>query len=150
MKKIIVSILSTCACVGVVLAGAPQPSADPAAVDAVKAVEQAMGDAMIRVDINKLGEIYADDFATVGSSGQLVTKNDILNDFESLHDKLVSFENGPIDVQVFGDVAVAHASVTEKRTRDGKEVGGQFVWMDLLEKRAGKWVVIRSAGKRLK
>jgi hypothetical protein len=26
----------------------------------------------------------------------------------------------------------------------------EFVWMDLLEKRAGKWVVVRSAGARVK
>ena len=55
-----------------------------------------------------------------------------------------------MDVQVYGDVAVAHASVKEKRTRDGKDTSGEFVWMDLLENRAGKWVVVRSAGARLK
>jgi hypothetical protein len=51
-----------------------------------------------------------------------------------------------MDVQVFGDVAVAHGSVTEKRTRDGKEIGGEFVNLNLLKKRAGKWAVVRSAG----
>jgi hypothetical protein len=53
-------------------------------------------------------------------------------------------------VQVFGNVAVACASVKEKRTRDGKDTSGEFVWVDLLEKRAGKWVVVRTAGARLK
>ena len=90
------------------------------------------------------------DFATIGSSGKVITKKDLLRDFESFHDKLESFENGPMDVQVFGNVAVAHASVTEKRSRDGKGTSGEFVWMDLLEKRAGKWVVVRSAGARVK
>jgi hypothetical protein len=41
---------------------------------------------------------------------------------------------------------VAHGSVTEKRIREGKDVSGQAVYMDLLKKRAGKWVVLRSAG----
>jgi ketosteroid isomerase-like protein len=150
MKKLIAPVLSTCVCVGVVLAGPAQPSKDPAAVNAVKQLEQDMGDAMVRVDIDKLNQIYADDFATVGSSGRIITKKDLLRDFESFHDKLESFENGPIDVQVFGDVAVAYASVIEKRIRDGKDTSGEFVWMDLLEKRAGKWVVVRSAGARLK
>jgi ketosteroid isomerase-like protein len=150
MKKLIAPVLSTCVCVGVVLAGPPQPSEDPTAVNTVKQLEQDMGDAMVRVDIDKLNQIYADDFATVGSSGRIVTKKDLLRDFESFHDKLESFENGPIDVQVFGDVAVAYASVTEKRIRDGKDSSGEFVWMDLLEKRAGKWVIVRSAGARLK
>jgi hypothetical protein len=51
---------------------------------------------------------------------------------------------------MYGNVAVASASVKEKRTRDGKDTSGEFVWVDLLENRAGKWVVVRSTGARLK
>jgi uncharacterized protein (TIGR02246 family) len=150
MNKLIAPVMSACVCVGVVLAGVPQPSTDPAVVNTIKQLEQDMGDAMVHVDIDKLNQIYADDFATVGSSGKIITKKDLLQDFEPFHDKLVSFENGPMDVQVFGNVAVVHGSVTETRTRDGKDTSGQFVWMDLLEKRDGKWVVLRSAGSRVK
>src|SRR5262249_21856207 len=99
--------------------------------------------------IDKLNQIYADDFATVGSSGKLITKQNLLSDFGSFHDKLEWFELGPTDVQVFGDVAVAQGSVKEKRTRNGKDTSGQFVWMDLLKNRAGRWAVVRSANARL-
>ena len=150
MKKLVASALLMCVCVGVVWAGPPQPSKDPAAINAVKQVEQDMGDAMVHGDIDRLNQIYADDFASIGPSGKVLTKKDLLSDFESFHDKLEWFENGPIDVQVFGNVAVAHGSVSEKRTRDGKDTSGEFVWMDLLEKRAGQWVVVRSAGARVK
>jgi len=129
--------------------GTNTPAGDSTAVDTIKQLEQEMGDAMVAGDIDKLNQIYADDFATVGSSGKVFTKETLLNDFKSFHDKLEWFENGPMNVQVFGNVAVACASVKEKRTRDGKDTSGEFVWMDLLEKRAGKWVVVRSAGARL-
>jgi ketosteroid isomerase-like protein len=118
-------------------------------VDTIKQLEQNMGNAMVAGDIDKLSQIYADDFATIGSSGQVITKKNLLTDFESFHDKLLWFENGPMHVQVFGNVALAQGSVKEKRTRDGKESSGQFLWMDLLEKRAGKWVVVRSAGAKV-
>ena len=59
----------------------------------------------------------------------------------------MSYELGPMDVQVFGDVAVAQGSVTEKRIRDGKDDSGEGVWTDLLKKRAGKWVVVRSVSR---
>src|SRR3984885_4371638 len=127
-------------------AAPPQPSNDPGSVNTIKQLEQDMGDAMVRLDLAKLGEIYADDFVTVGSSGKVFTKRDLLADFESSHNKLESFENGPIDVRVFGNVAVAYGSVSEKRLRGGKDVSGNYVWMDLLENRNGKWVVVRSAG----
>ena len=118
-------------------------------VDTIKQLEQDMGKAMMAGDIYKLTQIYADDFATIPSSGKIVTKQDLLTDFESFHDKLEWFENGPMDVQVFGNVAVAQGSVKEKRSRNGKDTSGEFAWMDLLEKRAGKWVVVRSAAARV-
>jgi len=39
---------------------------------------------MVRADIGKLDQIYAGDFASVGSSGKVITKKDIPGDFESL------------------------------------------------------------------
>lgn len=125
--------------------GAPAPSNDPTAIAAINQLERDIGDAMVAVDIDKLNQIFADDWASVGSSGKIVTKESVLRDFKSGKDKLVSFELGPIDAQVFGNVAVAHGGVTEKRI-PGKDVSVELVYMDLLEKRAGKWVVVRSAG----
>ena len=150
MKKIVTSIVLALIGVGVSAAQPPKASQDPADISAIKQLEQDMGDAMVRLDLDRLGQIYADDFVTVGRAGKVITKADILKDFQSFHDKLESFENGAIDVQVFGNVAVANGSVSEKRVRDGKNVSGEFLWMDLLEKRAGKWEVVRSAGSSIK
>jgi uncharacterized protein (TIGR02246 family) len=130
--------------------GESAPAGDSADVAAIRQLGQDMGNAMVAGDIDKLNQIYADDWATVTSTGKIVTKQNLLGDFKSFHDKLVWFENGPIDVQVYGDVAVANGTVKEKRVRDGKDTSGEFAYMDLLKKRAGKWVVVRSAGARLK
>jgi len=150
MKKIVGSVLFTCGCAGLVLAEAPKAqSKDPVVINAVKQVGQDMGDAMVAGDMDRLKQIFAEDWATAGSSGKVSTREDFLNDLKSGKHKLSWFENGPIDVQVFGDVAMAQGWVKEKRTDDGKDTSGQLVWMDLLRKRDGKWAVIRSAGARL-
>jgi ketosteroid isomerase-like protein len=150
MKKLVGTVLFTSLCAGLVLAQPLEaPSNDPAAVDAVKQVGQEMGKAMMASDIEKLNQIFADDWATVDSSGKIFTKESLLSDFKSGKHKLEWFENGPVDVQVFGDVAVAQGSVKEKRIQNGKDTSGQFLWMDLLKKRAGKWAVVRSAGARV-
>ena len=130
---------------------APVPSKDPTVIESVKQVERDMGDAMVAVDIDKLNQIFADDWATIGyASGKIITKEKVLQGFKSGNDKLVSYALGPIDVQVFGDVAAAHGGVTEKRIRDGKDDSGEVLYMDLLEKRAGKWVVVRSESAMVK
>jgi ketosteroid isomerase-like protein len=129
---------------------APAPLNDPTDLAAVKQIEREMGDAMVAVDIDKLSQIYADDWATITSSGKMLTKERVLQDFKSGKNKLVSYELGPMDVQVLGNVAVGHGSVTEKRIWDGKDISGEGVWMDLFEKHAGKWVIVRSEGAFVK
>jgi ketosteroid isomerase-like protein len=121
----------------------------PADVDTIKQLEQDLGNAMVAGDVDKLSHIYADDFVTVGSDGKVATKETLLTDFKSFHDKLEWFQNGPIDVQVFGNVALAQGSVKEKRSQNGKDTSGQFLWQDVLQRRVGKWVVWRSAGARV-
>src|SRR6266404_7782776 len=128
MQKFVGAVLFTSLCAGLVLAQPLEAATnDPAAVDAVKQVGQDMGDAMVAGDIDKLNQIFADDWATVDSSGKIFTKESLLSDFKSFHDKLEWFELGPTDVQVFGDVAVAQGSVKEKRTDRGQDTSGQFL-----------------------
>jgi len=129
--------------------GSNAPASDPTAVDTIKQLEQDMGNAMVAGEVDKLSQIYADNFASLGSDGKVITKETLLTDFESFHDKLEWFENGPMDVQIFGNVALAQGSVKEKRSQNGKDTSGQFLWQDLLQKRAGKWVVWRSAAARV-
>jgi ketosteroid isomerase-like protein len=153
MKKLtaLVPFACVCLCVGLVLADSPKvrfkpkaPFNDPTDLATIKQIEQEMGDAIVAVDIEKLNQIYADDFAIVGSSGKIITKEGILQSIESGKYKLMSYELGPIDVQVLGNAAVGHGAVTEKRIADGKDVSVELVYMDLFEKRAGKWVLVRS------
>jgi len=149
MNKLIASILSTCVWIGTALAGPPELSKDPIVVGAIEQLEQDMGDAMVRVDIGRLNQIFADDFSTIGSAGKIITKKELLVDFASFHNRLVSYELGSMDVQVYGDLAFAYGSVCEKTVRDGKDRSGKFVWMDVFEKRDGKWMVVRSTGARV-
>lgn len=151
MNKLIGRVLVAVACVGLASAGAAQVQwNDNAVVEALKQIERDMGQAMVAVDLEKLNRIFADDWTSIGGSGAVVTKEKMLRDFESVHDRLESFELGPMDVQVKGTVAVVHGTVTEKRTRAGQDVGGEYVWMDLMEQRNGTWVVVRSAGAKVR
>ena len=152
MDRFIGRVLVAVACAGgLVSAGSAQTQwNDPAVVEALKQLERDMGQAMVAVDLEKLNRIFADDWTSIGASGTVVTKEKVLGNFKSGVDRLEAFELGPMDVQVKGNVAVVHGSVTEKRTRGGKDVGGEYVWMDLMEKRNGTWVVVRSAGAKVK
>lgn len=153
MKKLIASVLitSVLVCTGsVVLAdslNAPSEEAVAADVAAIRQLGKDMGDAMVAGDVDKLNQIFADDWASVGSSGKVITKEDFLRNHVSGIHKLEWFDLGPIDVQVLGNSAVAQGGVIETR---GKETNVQMIYADLLEKREGKWVVVRSMGAKVK
>jgi ketosteroid isomerase-like protein len=154
MKTSFLPVLLACACIASASANSPEAATSKDANDnaVIRQIEKDIGDAMVAVDIDRLSQIFADDWATTVPAGKMatVTKESILQDFKSGSDKLEAFELGPIDVQVFGNIAMAHGSSTEKRTRNGHDASGQFVWMDILEKRAGNWVVVKGAGGRVK
>ena len=151
MKILVAWVIVAAACVGLTSAGSAQSQwNDPAVVETLKQLERDMGQAMVAVDIEKLNRIFADDWTSIGASGAVVTKEKVLRDVKSGADRLEAFELGPMDVQVKGNVAVVHGSVAETRTRAGRDVGGEYVWMDLMEKRNGTWVVVRSAGARVR
>jgi ketosteroid isomerase-like protein len=151
MNRLVGVVLVAVACIGAASAGSAQTQAnDAAVVAALKQVGQDMGDAMVAVDLEKLNRIFADDWTSIGASGAVVTKEKVLRDFKSGVDRLEAFELGPMDVQVNGDFAVVHGSVKEKRTRAGKDVSGEYIYMDLMAKRNGTWVVIRSAGAKVR
>ena len=123
---------------------------DSGEVETLKRMGQQMGDAMVARDIATLDRMFADDWASVGTSGKVSTKESMLQGFKSGGDTLDSFVLGPMDVLVLGNIASVKGTVTEKRHHGDKDASGEFVYMDLLEKRAGTWVVIRSSGMRLK
>jgi ketosteroid isomerase-like protein len=152
MKTLFLQILLACACAAPVLANSTEAAAAKDANDiaAIRQLSIDMGDAMVAGDAGKLDQMFADSWVALASSGKTVTKENMLRDFKTGKDKLESFELSPIDVQVYGNVAVAHGGVTEKRNRNGQDTSGQYVWMDLLEKRDGKWLVVQSAGHPVK
>ena len=151
MRTFFAVVVLAWSCIVSQAVAAAQPSADDGAeVETLKRLGQQMGDAMIARDIGALDRMFADDWATVGASGKVVTKESVLQAFKSGTDTLESFVLGPMDVLVLGNVAAVKGGVSEKRHRDGKDVSGEFIYMDLLEKRDGAWVVVRSAGKRVK
>src|SRR5947208_1062408 len=115
MKQSLLNILLALACVAPIGVNAAElvPAKSEADIAAIKQISIDMGNAMVAADVATLDHMFADDWVSLGSSGKIITKESMLNDFKSFHDKLESFQLSPIDVQVYGNVAVAHGGVTE-------------------------------------
>ena len=153
MNKIAVVAFLVIAGTAVALAQAPAPAPSakaPSVSQAVKQLEHDWEDALKAGDADKLGEILADDWMTIGYDGKKATKQEELADVKSGKNKLESYELGPMDVKVLGNVAVVQGSDTEKSSAGGKDTSGKWVWMDVFVKREGKWVAVRSQSAMVK
>jgi ketosteroid isomerase-like protein len=148
MKKIALATLLVCACTGLAFAQTPAPAAAPAKApsvsQALRQIEHDWVDAAKTSDVDKLGSILADDWIGLGYGAGKATKESLLADYKSGTSKIQSFEFGPMDVKVMGNVAVVQGSDTEKSTTEGKDTSGKYLWMDVFVKSDGKWMAVRS------
>jgi hypothetical protein len=124
--------------------GQAKKTAASSAADAVKQLEKDWGAAQLTEDLERLGQILADDWAGIGPDGNKMTKAEFLNNVKTGKSKLEAFEPGPMDAKVIGSVAVVQGSDKETSSFDGKNTSGKYVWMDVFVLRAGKWQVVRS------
>jgi len=151
MKKVLGTILLVCVCVGLAFAQAtPPPAKAPSTSQIVKQLEHDWLEAAKAADVDKLGQIIADDWAGIGADGAKETKASLLADVKSGVNTLASYEIGPMEVKVMGSVAVVQGSDTEKSTTKGKDSSGKYVWMDVFVKRDGKWMAVRSQSAMVK
>ncbi|WP_457391423.1 nuclear transport factor 2 family protein [Roseateles sp. P5_E1] len=150
MKRSMALILSFWSLTVAALADTPVPPSTQAAVEEIRQLGKEMGDAMVALDIDKIDQIFGDDWVSVGSSGGVSTKRMLLNDVKTGKKRLTWFELRPIDVQVFGEVAIAQGNVAEKRFVDGREIYMELVYADILKKRDGRWVVVQSMGAKVR
>ena len=151
MKKFAGAVLMICATAGLVYAqakkttpAAPAKSAGPSVSDSVKQLEHDWTDAMKAKDTDKLDQILADDWTSLGPDGATQDKKQFLAAVKAGDYVLTSFDFGPMNVKVIGTVAIVQGSDTEKSMTKGKDSSGKFLWMDVFANRGGKWQAVRS------
>ncbi len=146
--KIVTMLFLVCACIGPVFGQGMKPSA-MATTEELKQLERDWSDAQKAGDVDKLNQILAADWEGLEFDGSKITKAQFLNDTKAGTAKLESFDIGPMDVKVMGNIAVVQGSDTEKSSMKGKDTSGKWVWMDVFEKRDGRWQAVRSQASRV-
>jgi ketosteroid isomerase-like protein len=148
MRKLFGLVLVLCMSMGLALAqgtAAKKPAAaGSSAAEELKQVERDWIAGQKAGDADKIGQLIADDWSALNSDGKKVNKQQYLADYKSGAEKFESIEVGPMDVRVFGDIGVVQGGDTEKSSYKGKDTSGKYVWMDVFQKKDGKWQAVRS------
>ena len=118
--------------------------------EALAKIEKDFAQAQITKDAKLFARVEAamsDDFIsldpTVRSS---VTKKQLLAFVESPDYVVSAMKFPPFLVRVFGSTAVVQGTNDTVASLNGKDASGSFVWLDVFEKRDGRWVWIVTQG----
>ncbi len=95
-------------------------------------------------DTATMARILADDLIMITPNGSRIGKQDILNSMASPSQQVKSTKVDKTEVRLVGNTAMvfAEASFVTVDNADGKEATGRTSYLDIYEKRHGRWVAI--------
>lgn len=102
--------------------------------------------ALMSASVAELERIYAEDYVQYDESGKATTRRDLIRNLISGAIRFVAMKSTGRSVRfVREDVAVVHGSEIDEVEREGgarSSVG--YVYMDVVERRDGRWQIVAS------
>lgn len=116
----------------------------------VKKIEQEILDGILKSDTSALEKYVSSDYLGVGPDGVTQNKSEFLSDVKSGTLKLESSKESEMKVQVAdADMAVVVYRTNDKGTYKGKDITGEYRWLDVFVKRDGKWQIAIDQGTQI-
>src|SRR5436305_1483867 len=116
----------------------------------VKKIEQEILDGILKADNSAAEKYLTSDYLGIGPDGVTQNKSEFLSDIKSGGLKLESSKYSDMKVQVAdADMAVVVYRSDDKGTYQGKDITGQYRWLDVFVKRDGKWQIAIDQGTQI-
>jgi len=93
-------------------------------------------------DTATLSRIFADDLIMINPNGSRMSKKDCLAMTASPAQQIKSAKVDKVQVRLLGNIALIMAEASFVSVNNGKEVPGRANYLDVYEKRKGRWVAI--------
>ena len=116
----------------------------------VKKIEQEILDGILKSDTSAVEKYLTNDYLGIGPDGVTQNKSEFLSDIKSGTLKLESSKYSDMKVQVAdADMAVVVYRSDDKGTYKGKDITGEYRWLDVFVKRDGKWQIAIDQGTQI-
>ena len=110
----------------------------------ILALHEAGDKALMSADLAVLAQIFAADYVQYNEAGKSFTKQDVLDNFRTGAIRYPSIVSTGRLIRIFGDTAVVHGSELDEVEVDGERSTVRYVYLDVLQKRGGKWKLVAS------
>ncbi|HEX3386752.1 MAG TPA: nuclear transport factor 2 family protein [Mucilaginibacter sp.] len=135
MKKILILVAATFVC--------SFCFAQSKDADEIKKLNAEWIASYVTSDTATLSRIWADDIVLTNPAGKAVEKKDMLNNVvKPGHDEYISTRVDTASVRLFGNIGIINAEVTGVVKAGDKTATVRVGYMDVYEKRKGRWYAI--------
>lgn len=110
----------------------------------IRKLEEALTQTEMKVDVDALDRIYADDIMVTAPIGICVDKPAVMTEIRQAAEKAVvgRYDKDELKVRAFGDTAVSSYRMTAEATFEGTEIKRQFCSTNVWMKRNGHWQIV--------
>jgi|SRR6185369_3294513 Uncharacterized protein conserved in bacteria len=107
-------------------------------------LEEELTQTEMRVDVDALDRIYADDIMVTAPIGICVDKPAVMTEVRQAADKAIvgRFDKDDLKVRSYGDTAVSSYRMTAEATFEGVEIKRQLCITNVWMKRSDEWQIV--------
>lgn len=107
-------------------------------------LEEELTQTELRLDVQALDRIYADDIMVTAPIGICVDKPAVMNEIRQAAEKAVvgKYDKDDLKVRGFGDTAVSSYRMSAEATFEGVEIKRQLCITNVWMKRNGDWQIV--------
>jgi len=107
-------------------------------------LEEQLTQTEMRLDVEALDQIYADDIMVTAPIGICVDKPAVMTEVRQAAEKAVlgRYDKDDLKVRAYGDTAVSSYRMTAEATFEGKEIKRQLCITNVWMKRNGSWQIV--------
>jgi uncharacterized protein (TIGR02246 family) len=110
----------------------------------ITALFEAGDRALMSADIDGLSRVFADDYVQYDASGKASSKRDVLENLRTSAIRYPSIVSTGRRIRLFGEMAIVHGSESDEVETDGRRLSVQYLYMDVVLKRDGRWQIVGS------
>lgn len=100
--------------------------------------------ALMAADIEKLSQVFADDYVQYDAAGRAFPKCEVLENLRMAAVRYPVIQSTARRVRLFGDMAIVHGAEMDEVETGGKRVPVHYLYMDVVLKRDGRWQIVGS------
>ena len=110
----------------------------------IRKLEEELTQTEMRLDVEALDRVYADDIMVTAPIGICVDKPAVMNEVREAAEKAVvgRYDKDDLKMRAYGDTAVSSYRMTAEATFEGKEIKRQLCITNVWLKRNGSWQIV--------